>query len=175
MAKKDHVAALKSHWDGRLATLIGTALLCLLAFVLFAGLGAGIAYALGAFDPEAEQTMKIIGFVAIGIFALIGYTWALVIFMKWDAKNTVISGQRLRFTASTFNLFFNLIKWSFLIVITLGIYSLWLPIKVRKWQVEHTVSEPDEEEEDDTGYAQPVINYYYEGEDDEYEAYEDEE
>ena len=33
------------------------------------------------------------------------------------------------------------------ISITFGIFSLWLPIKVRKWQIKNTVSIPEEAEE----------------------------
>ncbi len=159
--KKELVAGAQSKWDGRLLTLIGTYLLMVLVLAIFVGAGVGIAVAIGAFAENAETLMLVLGIVAIAVLGLIGWCWALVIFIKWDTKHMVVSGQRLRFTASTINLFFNILKWTFLSVITAGIYALWLPIKVRKWQVKHMVSSP---EEDDYGYAQPEVNYYYDEE-----------
>jgi uncharacterized membrane protein YjgN (DUF898 family) len=34
------------------------------------------------------------------------------------------------------------IKWFFLCVITLGIYSFWVAPRVQKWKVEHTDFDP---------------------------------
>ena len=45
-----------------------------------------------------------------------------------------------------------------LTIITLGIYGLWLPIKVKKWQIAHTTSSP---EVDEAGFAAPEVTYYY--------------
>ena len=161
MAKKNtqpEVVA-ESKWDGRLLTLIGTSILQFLAIALMIGIGAGIAFALGAFNAEADATMAIVGYVVMAVFAMIGICWADIIFIKWDTKHTVISGQRLKFKAGALNLFFNIIKWTFLTVITLGIYSFWLWIKVRKWMVKHTVSFPEETEEEGN-VVEPQITYY---------------
>ena len=155
-SKKTEVVA-ESKWDGRLLTYIGVGLLQLLVIAIMAGVGAAIAYALGAFAAEADPTMQIVGYIAIGVCAMVGFCWACIIYAKWDMKHTVISGQRMKFTANTMNLVFNIIKWTVLTVITLGIYGLWMPIKVRKWQVANTVSEP---EENAYGVGAPQITYY---------------
>ncbi len=159
MAKKEQFAAgAQSTWDGKLASLIGTELLMLLVIVLFAGAGVGIAFALGMFEAEVELLMLVVSIAAIALLTLIGACWASIIYLKWYTRHTVVSGQRMQFTANTWNLFWNVIKWLFFFVITIGIYGLWLPIKASKWRFEHTVSYP---EQADYGYAQPETNYYY--------------
>lgn len=57
---------------------------------------------------------------------------------NWETKHTVINGKRLQFDGNALQLFGNWIKWFLLTVITLGIYGLWLPIKLRKWKTMHT-------------------------------------
>ena len=167
MAKKDKsqkvVVGTQSFWDGRLLTLIGISLLAVLVLVLFAGVGVGIAYALGSFngvinEEASDPTMLAIGIAAIVLFSVIGTCWASILLIKWETKHTVISGQRLTFNANTVNLIFNMIKWTFLTIITAGIYGLWLPIKVKKWQIAHTTSSP---EVDEAGFAAPEVTYYY--------------
>lgn len=46
--------------------------------------------------------------------------------------------KRLAFDGTAIGLFGNWIKWFLLSIITLGIYSFWLQIKLKKWIVSHT-------------------------------------
>ncbi len=64
--------------------------------------------------------------------------WAYTMLYNWEAKHTVIEGQRLQFNGSAVGLFGNWIKWFLLSIITLGIYALWVQIKLKKWIVKHT-------------------------------------
>ncbi|MNW09112.1 hypothetical protein D3C71_2060330 [compost metagenome] len=57
---------------------------------------------------------------------------------RWKIEHTVINGQRLRFDGTAMQLFGNWIKWWLLCIITLGIYSFWLSIKLEQWRVKHT-------------------------------------
>lgn len=57
---------------------------------------------------------------------------------RWLYKNQVIDGRRLVFEGKAGSLFGQWIKWILLSIITLGIYSLWVPIKKQKWITEHT-------------------------------------
>ncbi len=57
---------------------------------------------------------------------------------RWLYKNQVIDGRRLVFEGKAGGLFGQWIKWILLSIITLGIYSLWLPVKKQKWITEHT-------------------------------------
>jgi uncharacterized membrane protein YjgN (DUF898 family) len=56
----------------------------------------------------------------------------------WEAKHTVINGKRLVFDGKATQLFGNWIKWLLLTIITLGIYSFWIGISLKKWRVKHT-------------------------------------
>lgn len=58
--------------------------------------------------------------------------------INWKVKHTVIDGHRLYFDGTAMQLFGNWIKWLILTVITLGIYSFWLNIKLEQWITEHT-------------------------------------
>lgn len=171
MAKKNKsqkvVVGTQSFWDGRLLTLIGITLLAILIIAIFVGVGVGIAFAIGSFNgiEHGEITNRssfVIGIAAIAIFSVIGACWASILFIRWVTNHTVISGRRLSFNGNTVNLLFNMIKWTFLSIITLGIYSLWLPIKIKQWEVSHTTSEP---EADEAGFAVPEVTYYYDDED----------
>ncbi|MFA5283316.1 MAG: DUF898 family protein [Bacilli bacterium] len=57
---------------------------------------------------------------------------------NWEEKNTIIDGYHLAFNGRGIQLFGNYIKWFLLSIVTLGIYSFWIPIKFMKWGVSHT-------------------------------------
>ena len=57
---------------------------------------------------------------------------------NWEIKHTIINGRRLVFDGSAVGLFGQWIKWLLLTIITLGIYGLWVGIKLKKWKVSHT-------------------------------------
>lgn len=67
------------------------------------------------------------------------YPWAICMIYRWEAKHTVVSGHRLKFTGTALQLFGNWIKWLLLTVITFGIYGFWLNIKLMQWKAKHTV------------------------------------
>ena len=56
---------------------------------------------------------------------------------RWQYANTIINGYRMKFTGTGMQLFGKSIVWVLLSVVTLGIYSLWLPIKYQQWEVKH--------------------------------------
>ena len=71
------------------------------------------------------------------------FPFALVLFQRWRAKHTLILGHRLIFTGMATHLFGLWLKWLFLIIITLGIYSFWVTPRIFKWVAEHTDIDPD--------------------------------
>ena len=95
---------------------------------------------------ESKFTGGLLGQIGIGflcvviiIFTLgIGTPWATCIQERWYAKHTIIDGQKLSFDGTALQLFGNYIKWFLLTIITLGIYSFWLKIKMKQWVVLHT-------------------------------------
>ena len=94
----------------------------------------------GAFDGKLLQmivTNILCGL--INVFTL-GICFPVTICkkQKWIYKHTVLDGRRLVFSGTGASIMGNWIKWIFLSVITLGIYGLFVPIKLEKWKASHT-------------------------------------
>ena len=68
----------------------------------------------------------------------LAYPWIWASFMSWRLSNTFIEGRRLRFDGTGSQLFGNYIVWWLLTIVTLGIYGLWVPVKLEQWQSKHT-------------------------------------
>ena len=64
--------------------------------------------------------------------------WAICIWQNWVANHTIIDGKQMVFDGTGGQLFGNYIKWWLLCIVTLSIYSWWLPIKFRQWTTLHT-------------------------------------
>ncbi|MDR2693259.1 MAG: DUF898 domain-containing protein [Chitinispirillales bacterium] len=64
--------------------------------------------------------------------------WAVCMFYKWETSHTVVGGRRLQFNGSGGSLFGHYILWWFLTIITLGIYSFWLYVAMKKWMAKNT-------------------------------------
>ena len=95
---------------------------------------------------ESKFTGGLLGMIGIGLLQsfLIGITlgfglpWAVCLKEKWYAQHTIINGKRLAFDGTGMQLFGNYIKWMLLTIITCGIYSFWLSIKMKQWVISHT-------------------------------------
>lgn len=92
------------------------------------------------FDGGLAQLIgwSILGFL-ITVFTFgFCYPLSFVLIYRWKASHTVIEGRRLRFDGTAVGLFGNWIKWWLLSIITLGIYTFWLGIKLEQWKTKHT-------------------------------------
>jgi hypothetical protein len=127
-----------SVFTGRLLNLIGTWIVMILIIAIMAGAGVALIMTIG----KDGGTMQLVAIAVTAVLALIGLAWAEIRFIKWDTKHTVISGNSIKFNGNAFQLLGNCIKWTFLTIITVGIYGLWLPIKVRQWKVKHMELQP---------------------------------
>ncbi len=95
---------------------------------------------------NSKFTGNIFGLIGISIasFFIVAFTfgiatpWAVVIRQKWIVNNTIIEGQQLYFDGTGLQLFATWIKWLLLIIITFGIYSFWVTIKLQDWKTKHT-------------------------------------
>ena len=56
---------------------------------------------------------------------------------RWLYSNTVINGYRMKFTGTGAQLFGKYILWTFLGIITFGVFILWWPIKYQQWETKH--------------------------------------
>ena len=138
-----------SDWDGSLANYVGTLLLQALVLVISAGIGFFVAtYKLinngTPWMEDVKNPLALLLLFAGAMIIGVGFCWACVFGVKYELKHSIICGQRLQFKANSLNLLFTTIKWTFLTVITLGIYALWIPVKVRQWILRNTVSSPEE-------------------------------
>lgn len=66
------------------------------------------------------------------------YPWALTMIYGWKINHTVIEVHRLQFTGSAIGLFGQWLKWLLLSILTLGIYSFWVRIKLMDWKASQT-------------------------------------
>ena len=57
---------------------------------------------------------------------------------RWETEHTYIEGKQLEFTGDPFELFSKYIIWWFLTLITFGIYSVVIPVRLKQWETEHT-------------------------------------
>ena len=64
--------------------------------------------------------------------------WAIVHHMKWEAKHTVINGAPLIFKGTGGQLFVKNLIFILLTPLTLGIYALFYPVRLLKWQYSKT-------------------------------------
>lgn len=67
------------------------------------------------------------------------YPFAVVLVERWRAKNTFLQGRQLQFIGTGMGIFGLWLKWLFLSVITLGIYTFWVYPRLMQWKVEKTV------------------------------------
>lgn len=96
---------------------------------------------------ESKFTGGLLNLIVVSIFTdlLIAFTlgiatpWAVCIKEKWLAENTIINGRQLKFIGNGGELFGQYFKWFLLTIITLGIYSFWLTINLKRWKVSKTV------------------------------------
>ena len=88
-------------------------------------------------------TLQYIGWLVLGIiitifsFGLL-YPCALCLIYNWRIGHTVIDGDDMEFDGKSLQFWGLWIKWILLSIITLGIYSLWIPISLIKWETKHT-------------------------------------
>lgn len=83
------------------------------------------------------------GTALLGLVITVGtlgicYPFALVLKQRWVAKHSYIDGRPLVFTGSAWSLFGHWLKWLLLIVVTLGIYGLWVGPRIQRWVWENT-------------------------------------
>ena len=81
----------------------------------------------------------------ISVGLLIPFTMCMK--LRYINRYTVINKKKLMFTGAGINLLGRYILWIVLTIITFGIYGLWLPVNILKWQNENINIKKDGEKE----------------------------
>lgn len=98
------------------------------------------------FDESVKAYMIVkLKFYMMCIFSLgLAYPWALC--MKYKAKyhHTVVCGKRLKFIGNPLDLAHHWFWWWLLCIITIGIYALFLHVRMEKWTIANVIFEEAE-------------------------------
>ena len=88
------------------------------------------------FDGSAFQLLgwRILGALITSITGGICFPFAICWLYDWKTKHTVINGKRLKFVGSAGELFGTWILCLLLTIVTLGIYSFYIPFKIKRWK-----------------------------------------
>ena len=95
---------------------------------------------------ESKFTGSLLELIAVGMFAGVVSVfsfgllvpWAICYQYRYMADHTIIYGKQLRFDGTAGQLFGQWLKWLFFIIITFGIYGLWVGLRLEQWRVSHT-------------------------------------
>ena len=138
----------KSRFDGKLKGLIG--IYFLLYFIgAFLGVITGVYIVLALdsvlasfTDSSLYYAVFVVGFIPVLFFLAFAVAWSIIIYQRWEAKHTVISGHPVYFNAKVFPFAWTVFKWILFGLFTFYIYWLWQPIRFRKWKWAHTIVDP---------------------------------
>lgn len=73
------------------------------------------------------------------VIPFVGPAWSKIIKLKWLTRHTVVDSRRLIFEGSVGGLFVRKLLWNFLTGITFGIFGLFRPVKVMRWETENKI------------------------------------
>lgn len=99
----------------------------------------------GEEDVESEFTADIEGKVGLYVINLVltiitlglYSTWATCREFRWNLNHQYISGHRLSFNGRGIQMFGNRIVWGLLIIVTIGIYLIFIPKKEQQFIAKH--------------------------------------
>jgi len=86
--------------------------------------------------------------------------FAKCIYNKYIYSHTVYNGKRLKFEGDPIDLFVNYFRWNFFRVVTLGIYSFWIPARYKEWELSHVHFEDEPLVKGDSYFTGTVGGYF---------------
>lgn len=81
---------------------------------------------------------KLLALIITIVTFTIAKPWADKLILEYKINHTRYNGKKLKFEGTGTSLFVQRFKWYFFTIITLGIYGLWIPIKMEKWIASNT-------------------------------------
>ncbi len=95
---------------------------------------------------QSKFTGGLLGLIGINILQFliiicslsIATPWAICLKQRWLASHTIIDGKELFFDGTGAQLFGKYLFWMLLTIITLGVYSFWLGLGMKRWNISHT-------------------------------------
>ena len=87
---------------------------------------------------------KLLAFLISLVSLGIAKPWADKLLLEYQFNHTVYNGKRLKFEGKGTSLFVERFKWILLSIVTLGIYTLWIPLNMEKWIVSNLHFEDEE-------------------------------
>ncbi len=100
---------------------------------------------------------KILALLITSITLGLGAPWGKCMLYSYQMKHTVYNGKRLKFEGTGGDLFVNMFKWLLLTIITLGIYSLFVPVRKTKWVISNIHFEEEEFSKDESYFNGSTI------------------
>ncbi len=96
--------------------------------------------------PESKFNGSILGLWGVNLLGnfvtlitlSFGMYWAHCYKERWYTKHTAYDGCQLVFDGKGIQYFGKCFVWILLTIITIGIYSFWLAVKVKNWTISHT-------------------------------------
>lgn len=95
---------------------------------------------------------KLLAFLITVATLTIAKPWADKLILDYKINHTVYNGKRLKFEGKGTSLFIQRFKWILLTIVTLGIYSFWIPIKQKKWIVSNIHFEDEKFNENESTF-----------------------
>lgn len=98
-------------------------------------------------DYNSDFTGGLLELIAITLiqYVIIVFTlgfatpFAITFKQRWVASHTYIEGYQLKFVGNAGDLLIQWVKWLLLTFITLGIYGLWVGLKMQQWVARNTI------------------------------------
>lgn len=87
-------------------------------------------------------------------------SWGVCLLNKYIYTHTVIDGKRLKFNGEGDELFAKEFRWNFFRIITLGIYSIWVPTRYKEWETSRLYFEDEKNVTGDSYFTGGVGEYF---------------
>lgn len=89
----------------------------------------------GVFEHNMRVFLQVLFVILTLGFAM---PWVICMDQRWHLDNMIIDGRQVIFEGKGRKFFWRYLFWTFLTIITLGIWSCWMAVKMLKWDAKYT-------------------------------------